>query len=122
MKKGDNDNNARSAKGKAKRGTKIHRKLAFGSVSLEPEIWLVLREIAQREQCTVRDLLALIKLRKNEATTLSSAATVFTMMYFRSATTEEGHRRAGHGNFEHMVKRARADLDDLARLVSEELE
>ncbi|MCP1469863.1 putative DNA-binding ribbon-helix-helix protein [Sphingobium sp. OAS761] len=122
MKKGDNDNIAGSGKGKAKRGTKIQRKFAFGSVSLEPEIWLALREIAQREQCTVRDLLALIKLRKNEATSLSAAATVFTMMYFRSAATEEGHRRAGHGNFDHMVKRARADRDDLARLVSDEPE
>jgi len=29
------------------------------------------------------------------------------MLYFRSATTEEGHTRVGHGNFDLMKQRAR---------------
>ena len=29
------------------------------------------------------------------------------MLYFRASSTEDGHRYAGHGNFEIMKKRAR---------------
>ena len=33
------------------------------------------------------------------------------MLYFRAATTEEGHVRAGHGNFQYMVLRARLPVE-----------
>ena len=46
-------------------------------------------------------------MRKNPNTSLTAAIRVFLMLYFRAATTEEGHMRAGHGNFSRMIGRAR---------------
>ncbi len=77
------------------------------SVRLEPEMWQALREIAKRERCTIHDICSLIFMRKNEKTSLTAAIRVFLMLYFRAATTEEGHRRVGHGNFDVMRQRAR---------------
>ncbi len=76
------------------------------SVRLEPEMWRVLKGIAKREACTIHDLCTLISLRKNERTSLTAAIRVFLMLYFRSATTEEGHEKAGHGNFALMKQRS----------------
>lgn len=76
------------------------------SVRLEPEMWKELKGIAKREACTIHDLCTLISLRKNERTSLTAAIRVFLMLYFRSATTEEGHNKAGHGNFALMKQRA----------------
>ena len=77
------------------------------SVRLEPEMWSALREIARREDCKIHDICSLIHLRKNQDTSLTAAIRVFLMLYYRAAATEEGHRRAGHGNFDHMIQRAR---------------
>ena len=77
------------------------------SVRLEPEMWAALKEISEREQCSVHDICSLISLRKNENTSLTAAIRVFLMLYFRASSTEDGHRYAGHGNFEIMKKRAR---------------
>lgn len=77
------------------------------SVRLEPEMWRALREIAKRERCTIHDICSLICMRKNEKTSLTAAIRVFLMLYFRAATTEEGHSKAGHGDFEIMKRRAR---------------
>ncbi len=77
------------------------------SVRLEPEMWVALREIAKREECTIHDICTIIGVRKNADTSLTAAIRVFLMLYFKSATTEDGHRCAGHGDFEHMKKRAR---------------
>lgn len=79
------------------------------SVRLEPEMWQALREIAKRERCTIHNICTLIDMRKNEKTSLTAAIRVFLMLYFRAATTEEGHRKAGHGDFEVMKRRARID-------------
>ena len=79
------------------------------SVRLEPEMWQALREIAKRERCTIHDICTLISVRKNEKTSLTAAIRVFLMLYFRAATTEDGHNRAGHGNFDVMRKRARIE-------------
>ena len=83
------------------------------SVRLEPEMWSALREIAKREQCSIHDICTLISMRKNEKTSLTAAIRVFIMLYFRAATTEEGHQKAGHGNFEFMKKRARIPEQDV---------
>ncbi|MCK5284798.1 MAG: ribbon-helix-helix domain-containing protein [Alphaproteobacteria bacterium] len=88
------------------------------SVRLEPEMWTALREIARRENCTIHDICTLISFRKKENSSLTAAIRVFLMLYFRAATTEDGHNRAGHGNFEHMQKRARVP-SRLASLLSE---
>lgn len=77
------------------------------SVRLEPEMWSALREIARREDCKIHDICSLIHLRKNQDTSLTAAIRVFLMLYYWAAATEEGHRRAGHGNFDHMIQRAR---------------
>lgn len=76
------------------------------SVRLEPEMWNSLYDIAKRENCTIHDICTLISLRKNPKTSLTAAIRVFLMLYFRAASTEEGHMRAGHGNFEFMKTRA----------------
>jgi len=76
------------------------------SVRLEPEMWNSLYDIAKRESCTIHDICTLISLRKNPKTSLTAAIRVFLMLYFRASSTEEGHSRAGHGNFEFMKTRA----------------
>jgi predicted DNA-binding ribbon-helix-helix protein len=70
-------------------------------------MWQALREIAKREGCSIHDICTLVGMRKNEKTSLTAAIRVFLMLYFRAATTEEGHRKAGHGDFEVMKQRAR---------------
>lgn len=84
------------------------------SVRLEPEMWSALREIARREDCKIHDICSLIHLRKNPDTSLTAAIRVFLMLYYRAAVTEEGHRRAGHGDFSHMIERARMPADMIA--------
>ena len=80
------------------------------SVRLEPEMWTALKEISKREDCSIHDICSLIYLRKNNDTSLTAAIRVFLMLYFRASSTEEGHVRAGHGNFEQMKKRAKVDV------------
>lgn len=77
------------------------------SVRLEPEMWTALKEISKRERCSIHDLCTLVHARKKENTSLTAAIRVFLMLYFRAATTEEGHQKAGHGNIEFMKRRAR---------------
>lgn len=77
------------------------------SIRLEPEMWLALREIATREQCRIHDICTIVSVRKKPNTSLTAAIRVFLMLYFRAAATDEGHRKAGHGNFENMIQRAR---------------
>ena len=76
------------------------------SVRLEPEMWRALKEISVRENCSIHELCSLIAFRKNKRTSLTAAIRVFLMLYFRAATTEEGHSRAGHGSFDSMKRRA----------------
>ena len=77
------------------------------SVRLEPEMWSALRDIAQRERCAMHDICTLISLRKKARTSLTSAIRVFMMLYFRAASTKEGHSKAGHGDITRMLRRAR---------------
>lgn len=84
------------------------------SVRLEPEMWSALREIARREDCKIHDICSLIHLRKNQDTSLTAAIRVFLMLYYRAAATEEGHQRAGHGDFDHMIQRARMPAELMA--------
>lgn len=83
------------------------------SVRLEPEMWSALRDITRREGCGIHDLCSLIHARKNPRTSLTAAIRVFLMLYYRAASTEEGHARAGHGNFSAMVNRARLTVEQL---------
>lgn len=81
------------------------------SVRLEPEMWQALREIAKREKCQIHDICSLIQLRKNPSTSLTAAIRVFIMLYFKAASTNEGHQKAGHGSFGNMLDRAQMDGD-----------
>jgi predicted DNA-binding ribbon-helix-helix protein len=76
------------------------------SVRLEPEMWRALKEIAARENCSIHELCSLISFRKNPRTSLTAAIRVFLMLYFRAASTEDGHISAGHGSFASMKRRA----------------
>lgn len=76
------------------------------SVRLEPEMWQSLKDIAARETCSIHDLCSLISMRKHQNTSLTAAIRVFLMLYYKAASTEEGHSRARHGNFEQMKVRA----------------
>lgn len=79
------------------------------SVRLEPEMWIALKDIANREECTIHDICTLIHMRKKPDTSLTASIRVFLMLYFRASSTEEGHRRAGHGNFQNMRMRAKVE-------------
>ena len=76
------------------------------SVRLEPEMWQSLHEISDRERCTIHELCSLIQMKKSKNSSLTAAIRVFLMLYFRASSTEEGHGRAGHGDFGHMCRRA----------------
>lgn len=77
------------------------------SIRLEPEMWTALNDIAKRERCSIHDICGLVFTRKKEQTSLTAAIRVFLILYYRAASTEEGHKKAGHGDFSIMKKRAR---------------
>ena len=66
------------------------------SLRLEPDMWDAMDEISQREDCTVHDLCTWVD-EHREQSSLTAAIRVFICGYFRTAATEQGHRRAGHG-------------------------
>lgn len=71
------------------------------SMRLEGPIWDALDEIAQREGMKLNALLSQIENRylhgPGAAANLSSAIRIFVAGYYRAASTEAGHRLAGHG-------------------------
>ena len=66
------------------------------SMRLEPEMWGALSEICWREGVSTHDVCSLVDSRRR-ASSLTAALRVFIMDYFRAASTEDGHVRAGHG-------------------------
>ena len=88
------------------------------SIRLEPEMWDALKDIATRESTTIHNICSLISMRKEAETSLTAAIRVFLMLYYRAATTSEGHLRAGHGNFEKMKRRARITEEVLRGAIS----
>jgi predicted DNA-binding ribbon-helix-helix protein len=106
-----NDN--QTATGGSQQGGLVSRNITIQdkrtSVRLEPEMWIALKDIANREQCTIHDICTLIYMRKKPDTSLTASIRVFLMLYFRASSTEEGHRRAGHGNFQNMRMRAKVE-------------
>ncbi len=77
------------------------------SIRLEPEMWSALNDIADREKCSVHDICSLVYVRKSSLTSLTAAIRVFLMLYYKAATTDIGHKNAGHGDFNIMKRRAR---------------
>lgn len=83
------------------RSSLVSRNVTIGthrtSIRLEPDMWNGLREICRREHVTIHDIATVVAVRKPLNSSLTAAMRVFVMAYFRSAATEEGHGRAGHG-------------------------
>lgn len=67
------------------------------SARLEPDMWVALYEIAQREGRSIHEICSMIDQTKPRECSLTAAVRVFITAYFRAAATEEGHARAGHG-------------------------
>jgi predicted DNA-binding ribbon-helix-helix protein len=63
---------------------------------LEPELWDALRELCERERVSMGDVVRRIE-QEGHPGGRTSAVRVHVLNYFRAATTEEGHRQAGHG-------------------------
>ena len=83
------------------------------SIRLEPEMWDAIKDIATRERTSIHYLCTLIAMRKQQETSLTAAIRVFLMLYYRAAATPDGHSRAGHGNFDNMLRRAKIDPPSL---------
>lgn len=75
------------------------------SIRLEQQMWVALKEVALRENCTVHDLCSLIGSRRRAGLSLTAAIRIFLMLYFKAAATEEGHTKAGHGGLNRIVGR-----------------
>lgn len=67
------------------------------SVRLEPDMWSGLMEVCRRERLSVHDVCTKVAQGKNADTSLTAAIRVYVMNYYRQASTEEGHFKAGHG-------------------------
>ena len=80
------------------------------SIRLEPEMWQILHEVAERESTTIHEFCSLIALRKRPNASLTSSIRVFLLLYFRAASTPEGHEIAGHGSFRNMLERAKINV------------
>jgi len=67
------------------------------SMRLEGSMWDALKEICERERLTLAEVCTFAADAKTPALTLTAALRVLIANYFRSAATEEGHAKAGHG-------------------------
>lgn len=75
------------------------------SIRLESQMWSSLKEIAEREHCTTHELCSLIASRRKAGLSLTASIRIFLMLYFKAASTEDGHVRAGHGSLDRMISR-----------------
>ena len=66
------------------------------TVRLEDEMWEGLKEVAEREGCSVNALASRIYSQKKSDDNFSSAIRVFLILYYRDAATEADHTEAGH--------------------------
>ncbi|MBT3793158.1 MAG: ribbon-helix-helix domain-containing protein [Rhodospirillales bacterium] len=67
------------------------------SIRLEEELWAAAKELCVREGMTLHELCTLIDhVRKNSS--LTAALRVFLVVYYRLASTEDGHDLVGHGH------------------------
>jgi len=67
------------------------------SIRLEPQLWKSMSEICRREFCTRHDVCSYVAEHKPPQDSLTSSLRVFILDYFSTCATEDGHRRAGHG-------------------------
>jgi predicted DNA-binding ribbon-helix-helix protein len=80
----------------------ISRNLRLGcqrtSVRLDAVMWSLLGEVARREGLTIHELSAYIKTKKPKGLSLTASIRRYLLLYFRHASTESGHKEAGHGS------------------------
>lgn len=114
-------NDSNDASSAQDRSSLVSRNVTIGahrtSIRLEPDMWNGLREICRREHVTIHDIATVVSIRKPSNSSLTAAIRVFVMAYFRSAATEDGHNRAGHGpggSFMESLMSRRADGQDNA--------
>ncbi len=67
------------------------------SVRLEQAMWDALEEMCRREGKVMNRLITEIEQNRQESS-LTAAIRVTIMLYFKTAATERGHVRAGHGS------------------------
>lgn len=93
----------------AKKNALISRNITVNkkrtSIRLEAQMWVALKDIARREKCTVHDICSVIADKKASNITLTAAIRIFLILYYKSAATEDGHRKAGHGGLKQMLAR-----------------
>jgi len=75
------------------------------SMRLEPAMWDALDEICRRESRTIHDICSMVDKQRRESK-LTAAIRVFVMAYFRAASTDQGHREAGHGPLKSSIAKA----------------
>ncbi len=66
------------------------------SVRFEPVMWDALKEICRRERLSLHQVATQIADEKSPQTSLTAAIRIFILVYYRTAATDDGHRRAGH--------------------------
>lgn len=76
------------------------------SVRLETHMWESLKEIANREKCDVNDICNVVYDQLKDETSFTSSLRLFIFLYFKAASTEMGHKKAGHGKFSNILDRA----------------
>lgn len=76
-------------------------------------MWHAIKEICAIEKCNRNDLITLIAFKKSDDMSLAAAVRVFCMLYFRSASSQAGHVKAGHGSFKEMVERSSRKKNNL---------
>ena len=75
------------------------------SLRLEIEIWEAVSEICGHENLTVHQLCTIIDGRRGRSSRIS-AIRAFIVAYFRNASTDEGHFKAGHGKLASEIRAA----------------
>ena len=73
------------------------------SVRLENHMWSALKDIAEREKMTVHEVCNVIHMNVRGDTSFSASIRVFVMLYFKAASTEKGHSKAGHGSLRKLI-------------------
>ena len=74
-------------------------------------MWDALAEVCRRESRTIHEICTLVSRHRNDLS-LTAGLRVFIVSYFRAAATQEGHDKAGHGQFPLTVLAAQSGLGD----------
>ena len=72
-------------------------------------MWESLKDIAEREKSTIHEICTLVYKNSDKKTGFTSSLRVFILLYFKAASTEKGHSKAGHGSITKMIGRAHSN-------------